>query len=275
MLWPRLFDSKRAQLLARVFCDYTVYVQEIGPLKGSDFSVSASSGHVGEVLLRHRNPETGEINYPNSIIPGLRQRGLMGLLTEFVVRETLKCLAALPQDMHLTFNLDPREVRLQLFLFLLSVPRKDRQRLVIELTEHSLLYWHQKLLVILISLIGYSFAVDDCLTEHSTLGRIRWLRRFCGESVEVVKVDRLYVYEGVESLCSVLLDIFSVGDFSVVVIEGVQEAQHVGIIKEAIRVFSQGRKVESTRPIFLVQGFLMQVPCPMDVFIRRITGAVN
>jgi EAL domain-containing protein (putative c-di-GMP-specific phosphodiesterase class I) len=150
-----------------------------------------------EALLRWHHPERGNIT-PGVIIPIAETSGLMGPLTEWVLRKA--CRDAMSwQPLKVAVNLSPT-----LFLennlcamvkCILQETGRPAAQLELEITEEILMTETDRILAILGELkkIGVSIAMDDFGTGYSSLS---YLRKF---PFDKIKIDRSFVNEVDES----------------------------------------------------------------------------
>lgn len=138
-----------------------------------------------EVLVRMNGPG-GECLLPSVFMEAVRRGGLTGDLDRYVVRESLKHLAADP-TLSLSINLFAQSLGdpgLSAFLWeTFQVSRVDPRRVIIEITETeaiSNLFLAQNLIKEL-KQKGYRFALDDIGSGFSSMGYMRRL------SIDLVK----------------------------------------------------------------------------------------
>ncbi len=153
--------------------------------------------HSVEALVRWDHPERGMIP-PDHFIPLSEQRGLIGPLTEWVVRHALKQHKKwLEQgiELQIAVNLSSR------VLYDLYLPSKIEQYLVnqqlppsalsLEITEDATMVDPERAMIILKRLddMGIVLSIDDFGTGHSSLGYLKRL------PVDEIKIDRTFVME--------------------------------------------------------------------------------
>ncbi|HZL53562.1 MAG TPA: EAL domain-containing protein, partial [Terracidiphilus sp.] len=145
-----------------------------------------------EVLARWRHPDQGLI-LPENFISLAEENGLIGLLTEQILRKAFLSAAALPHPLALAVNLSPIQ------LCDLSLPTLIRdaadeagfplQRLILEITESALVRDLECARRIAIELkgMGCRLALDDFGTGYSSLGHLEAL------PFSELKIDRSFV----------------------------------------------------------------------------------
>lgn len=153
--------------------------------------------HSVEALVRWNHPERGMIP-PDQFIPLSEQRGLIGPLTEWVVRRALKQHKEWLEDgieLQVAVNLSSR------VLYDLYLPSKIEQYLVneqlpssalsLEITEDATMVDPERAMIILKRLddMGIILSIDDFGTGHSSLGYLKRL------PVDEIKIDRTFVME--------------------------------------------------------------------------------
>ncbi len=145
-----------------------------------------------EALVRWRHPTEGVIS-PVSFLPAVRRAGLMGTLSDAVVRQTVSDLCRLQglgPDVHVAVNCAPLELLDPAFLsHLLDVLKRNEvapDRLVLEITEDSFLVDAEQTREVLHRLRdhGVQVSVDDYGTGFSSLTYLRNL------PIQELKIDR-------------------------------------------------------------------------------------
>jgi EAL domain-containing protein (putative c-di-GMP-specific phosphodiesterase class I) len=154
-----------------------------------------------EALVRWQHPERGMIP-PDQFIPLSEQRGLIGPLTEWVIREALRQYTEwqkLGLHLQIAVNLSSR------VLYDLSLPNKIEKYLInyqlppgalsLEITEEATMIDPERAMNILNRLdeMGVSLSIDDFGTGHSSLSYLKRL------PVDEIKIDRSFVMEMEES----------------------------------------------------------------------------
>jgi diguanylate cyclase (GGDEF)-like protein len=145
-----------------------------------------------EALARWRDPKIGDIP-PARFIPLAEDRGLIGDVTEKIVRQALRDAADWPDPVRLSINLSPVLVQTKAFglrlVKLLADSGFPPSRLEVELTERALQEDFEVVRVFLQNLraIGVHVSLDDFGTGYSSLSRLRRL------PFDDIKIDRSFV----------------------------------------------------------------------------------
>ena len=145
-----------------------------------------------EVLSRWNHPLSGIIG-PDTFIPIAEEAGLIGPLSERVIREALREAVGWDPSIHISVNISPRQFAdgwfAQRIVRLLAETGFPANRLVIELTE-SALYPDLELARSLIRSLknqGVRIALDDFGTGNAGLAHLRSL------PFDLIKIDRSFV----------------------------------------------------------------------------------
>ncbi len=150
-----------------------------------------------EALLRWRNPELGMVS-PVLFIPLAEETGLIRPIGNWVLEATCDQLAAWIHEGvefgdHLAVNISPWQLSDPLFVEglekLLSSRSLDPRRLMIELTESSLLFDLEGCITKLTQLraMGIKIALDDFGTGYSSLSYLNDL------PLDILKIDKSFV----------------------------------------------------------------------------------
>ncbi|MDN2568063.1 EAL domain-containing protein [Aquibium sp. A9E412] len=145
-----------------------------------------------ETLARWTDRDLGSVS-PGVFIPIAEERGIIGPLSQLVLRKATEAARDWPSDMFLSFNLSPSQlVDHNTGLHILSILRRtgfDPRRLEIEITETGLMTdpaSAEKIVADLRS-VGIRVALDDFGTGQSSLGRLRDFH------FDKLKIDRAFV----------------------------------------------------------------------------------
>jgi EAL domain-containing protein (putative c-di-GMP-specific phosphodiesterase class I)/signal transduction histidine kinase/CheY-like chemotaxis protein/HPt (histidine-containing phosphotransfer) domain-containing protein len=144
-----------------------------------------------EALVRWTRPD-GESVHPGDFVPIAEKSGAIHELGDWVLRRACEEAAAWP-TITLAINVSPlqfaRADLAERFVKILSETRFDGRRLVLEITETSLLEAASAVLGAMEHLtgLGVTFALDDFGTGYSSL---TYLRRF---PFDKIKIDRSFV----------------------------------------------------------------------------------
>jgi len=220
------------------------------------------AGHVNsvEALVRWQHPERGLI-FPDQFINIAEQRGLIGALTEWVLREALmqhKLWYKQGINLSVAVNVSPR------VLYDLHFPEKIQQILnefelssevlQLEITEEATMVDPERALKILHRLdeMGILLAIDDFGTGYSSLGYLKRL------PVDEIKIDKTFVMEIAES-----------EDDTKIVHATIDLAHNLNL-----KVVAEGVENESTLKTLqalgcdYAQGFFISHPAPAPQFIE-------
>jgi diguanylate cyclase (GGDEF)-like protein len=145
-----------------------------------------------ETLARWTDRDLGPIS-PGIFVPIAEERGIIGPLSQLVLRKATEAAREWPEQLFLSFNLSPSQlVDHNTGLHILSIlerTRFDPRRLEIEITETGLMTDPASAEKIVNDLrrVGIRVSLDDFGTGQSSLGR---LRQF---SFDKLKIDRAFV----------------------------------------------------------------------------------
>ncbi|MEX1200454.1 MAG: EAL domain-containing protein, partial [Methylophaga sp.] len=160
--------------------------------------IELSSGRVkgAEVLLRWHTDQWGDVS-PARFVPVLEDTGLIGVVGEWVLRETCSVFMAnrdeLPDDFVMAVNLSGRQFKgsrlVSYIRHLLSETEMPASNLELEITESLLMDNTDSAIDTLrdLSSLGITLAIDDFGTGYSSLS---YLKQF---PLNVLKVDRAFV----------------------------------------------------------------------------------
>ncbi|HVF37536.1 MAG TPA: EAL domain-containing protein, partial [Sphingomicrobium sp.] len=145
-----------------------------------------------EVLARWEHPLSGRIE-PSRFIPVAEEHGLIGRLSEQVIRSALTQAVAWDPAIKLSVNISPTQLGdswlAERMVRLLTETGFPADRLVVEITESSLFADVELAKSIVASLKnqGIKIALDDFGTGFSSLSHLRLL------PFDVIKIDRSFV----------------------------------------------------------------------------------
>ena len=145
-----------------------------------------------EALARWTDRDLGSVS-PAVFIPIAEERGIIGPLSQLVLRKAAEAARSWPKDMFLSFNLSPSQlVDQNTGLHILSILERtgfDPRRLEIEITETGLMTDPVSAAKIVEDLrrVGIRVSLDDFGTGQSSLGRLREFR------FDKLKIDRAFV----------------------------------------------------------------------------------
>ena len=147
-----------------------------------------------EALIRWYHPISGLIP-PSEFIPLAEKIGLIGAIGEFVLREACETATSWPNEIRLSVNLSPVQLRSPRLLAVMKETLQNTglapQRLELEVTETAILHDTEENLTVLTALhdLGLSIALDDFGTGYSSLS---YLSRF---PFDRLKIDKSFVGE--------------------------------------------------------------------------------
>jgi predicted signal transduction protein with EAL and GGDEF domain len=218
-----------------------------------------------EALVRWNHPQQGIIP-PGEFIPLSEQRGLIGPLTEWVIRHSLaqhKRWQEQGIDLKIAVNLSSR------VLYDLSLPAKIEKFMVnaklspaalaLEITEEATMLDPQRALVILQRLaeMGISLSIDDFGTGHSSLSYLKRL------PVDEIKIDRSFVME------------METSDNDAKIVHATIDLAHnlgLGVVAEGVES-EQILKMLKALNCDFAQGYYLSRPVPEDEFVQWLAEA--
>lgn len=145
-----------------------------------------------EALIRWWHPKRGMV-MPGVFIPLAEETGLIGEIGDWVLRQGCSDLAHLPEEMRLSVNLSPAQLRVADFVERTAATLAEfdisPNRLVLEITESILMMDEQSTLDTLEQLRahGIGIALDDFGTGYSSLSYLQKFR------FDEIKIDRTFV----------------------------------------------------------------------------------
>lgn len=154
-----------------------------------------------ETLARWTDRDLGVVE-PTVFIPIAEERGIIGPLSQLVLRKAAEAACSWPSDLFLSFNLSPSQlVDQNTGLHILSILDRtglDPRRLEIEITETGLMNDPASAEKIVEDLrrCGMRISLDDFGTGQSSLGRLREFR------FDKLKIDRSFVASILEDKAS-------------------------------------------------------------------------
>ncbi len=150
-----------------------------------------------EALARWTDRDLGAVS-PATFIPIAEERGIIGPLSQLVLRKATEAARNWPADLFLSFNLSPSQlVDQNTGLQILSILNRtgfDPRRLEIEITETGLMSdpTSAEKIVEDLKRVGIRVSLDDFGTGQSSLGRLREFQ------FDKLKIDRAFVSSMVE-----------------------------------------------------------------------------
>ena len=227
--------------------------------------VDLATGRIvgAEALVRWTN-ESGIDIAPDVFVKLAEERGFVGSITKFVLRQALsdfhETLRAHP-SFRLSINVAAADLADPTFL-----PALDRtielagvpaDRLVIEITESSAV--RSRIAIETVHRLrqkGHAVHIDDFGTGYSNLAYLHDL------SVDAIKIDKTFVQAiGTDSVIfAILPQILSIA-----------EALKLEVVVEGVETFLQARYFVETEKAVLAQGWLFGRPIPAEELHRLLT----
>ena len=221
--------------------------------------VDIETGHIVgmEALVRWHDPEVGLVP-PSAFIPVAEESGLIGPLSEWVLREACRQNKAWQDDglppARVSVNLSARQFQqrdiAKLVMAILEETGLEPQYLELELTESTIMRNAEEAVTMLSELhaLGIGLAIDDFGTGYSSLS---YLKRF---PVDRLKIDRSFVSDigassDDETITSAIIALAHSLQLQVIA-EGVETAAQLDFLKE--------------RACNEMQGYFFARPMPHD-----------
>lgn len=238
--------------------------------------IDLASGRLAgfEVLARWNSPTLGMVS-PEVFIPVAEEIGVIGDLSESVVRQALLDGRDWDQELTLSINVSPLQLRdpwfAQKLLKILVETNFPPSRLEVEITE-SCLHENVGLVRTLITSLknqGIAISLDDFGTGYSSLSQLRTL------PFDRIKIDRSFVTNLIENQDSatIVQAITSLGDGlgMPITAEGIESEEVLARLREFGDFKGQGylygrpQSAESTRKLLATKGLLglIEAPAPL------------
>ncbi|NYH18324.1 sensor domain-containing protein [Paraburkholderia bryophila] len=232
--------------------------------------VDISSGQIvgTEALVRWRDPEVGLVP-PSSFIPLAEESGLIGPLSEWVLREACRQNKAWQDEglppTRVSVNLSARVFQqrdiAKLVMQVLAETGLEPQYLELELTESTIMRNAEEAVSMLNELhaLGIGLAIDDFGTGYSSLS---YLKRF---PVDRLKIDRSFVSDiGVsaddETITSAIIALAHSLKLQVIA-EGVETSAQLDFLRE--------------RACDEMQGFYFAKPMGTEAIAKLLKGGAQ
>jgi diguanylate cyclase (GGDEF)-like protein len=229
--------------------------------------VDISSGQIVgmEALVRWRDPEVGLVP-PSSFIPVAEESGLIGPLSEWVLREACRQNKAWQDEglphARVSVNLSARQFQqrniAKLVKQVLAETGLEPRYLELELTESTIMRNAEEAVTMLNELhaLGIGLAIDDFGTGYSSLS---YLKRF---PVDRLKIDRSFVSDiGIsnddETITSAIIALAHSLKMQVIA-EGVETSAQLDFLKERACDEMQGYYFAKPLPRDAIPGMLQQ-----------------
>jgi diguanylate cyclase (GGDEF)-like protein/PAS domain S-box-containing protein len=222
-----------------------------------------------EALVRWLDPEVGLVP-PSAFIPVAEESGLIGPLSEWVLREACRQNKAWQDEglppARVSVNLSARQFQqrniAKLVMSILEETGLEPRYLELELTESTIMRNAEEAIMMLNELhaLGIGLAIDDFGTGYSSLS---YLKRF---PVDRLKIDRSFVSDigdssDDETITSAIIALARSLDLQVIA-EGVETAAQLNFLKE--------------RECHEMQGYFFARPMPHDAIphlLKRTHGS--
>ncbi|MDJ0386525.1 EAL domain-containing protein [Roseomonas sp. E05] len=244
----RIFDpAMRAQMQARAWLDRALpaAVQSGAIRPYYQPVVDLAGGHVAgfEALARWRAPD-GRFVPPDQFIAAAERCGLIGTLSEHLLRQVCEDAAGWPAPVWVAFNLSPLQLADSLLARRIIAAAREAtlpaQRLEVEITESALIQEPEVAQRVIDELrgAGIRVALDDFGTGYSSLAL---LSRF---SFDKIKIDRSFIrsFRGDEKQMKIVRSILGLGLGlgTAITAEGIEEAGQQRLLRELGCQYGQG-----------------------------------
>ena len=217
-----------------------------------------------ETLARWTDRDLGPVS-PAVFIPIAEERGIIGPLSQLVLRKATEAARSWPKELFLSFNLSPSQlVDQNTGLHILAILERtgfDPRRLEIEITETGLMNDPASAEKIVNDLrrVGIRVSLDDFGTGQSSLGRLRDMR------FDKIKIDRAFV--------SSLLD-DRPSEHIIKAILAMCEGLGMDVVAEGIEREEQVERLQSFS-CRSGQGFLFGRPVDAEATLRHLRDAAR
>lgn len=196
-----------------------------------------------EALVRWQHPERGLVA-PDEFIPLAESSGLIHDLTRWVLTQAFNEAASWTGKLLISINLSPKDLTYpgidELLLNLAEESGIELSRVVLEITESSLIYWDETVVERMEFMLnsGIRLAIDDFGSGYSSLSQLLDL------PVQIVKLDKKFVDPIVNQKASRAI-VKTVVELARglgldVVAEGVETAEQAEVLRELGCGFAQG-----------------------------------
>jgi diguanylate cyclase (GGDEF)-like protein len=228
-----------------------------------------------EALARWQSPVLGAVS-PNAFIRAAERAGIIGRLTEVLLRKALHAAANWPDDIRLSFNLSTRDIvsnrTVDQLLEIIDESGIDPRRLDFEVTETAVMHNFTLATGNLdrFRARGIGIALDDFGTGHSSLNYVHKL------PLTKVKVDRSFIVDIAtsdlsRSIVKTIVDLCrNVG--CVCVVEGMETQEQVVALRALGCRMMQGYYFAKPLPFPETLDFLARTdaePVPATDSIRK------
>jgi len=214
-----------------------------------------------EALARWTSPVLGKMS-PGEFIPVAERIGMIGQLTRVLLRKALASASHWPKEVGLSFNLSTHDISTSdgvvAIVGIIMASGVDPERLDLEITETAMMYdfVQAKAAIAMLKTLGCGIALDDFGTGYSSLSQLHAL------PLTKIKIDRSFVtdlhknpasFKIVKSLLALSSDM----GLSCV-IEGVESADELAVLRKLGGELVQGYFYSRPMPEIEVAGFLRQ-----------------
>jgi diguanylate cyclase (GGDEF)-like protein/PAS domain S-box-containing protein len=193
-------DDTKQQLETRVFWKHQIeealdnnhFVLHYQPI----LNIESSQIQHYEVLIRMRDPKSGEISMPGKFIEVAEEVGLIQNIDQYVIQQALKQLAMLQKTGHhikFAINLSGAVVDTPVLLpFIKRIIKKydvDPSGLIFEVTETAAVNNLQqaRLMMTAIKQLGCQFSLDDFGVGFASFNYMRQL------PIDIIKIDGIFI----------------------------------------------------------------------------------
>jgi EAL domain-containing protein (putative c-di-GMP-specific phosphodiesterase class I) len=196
-----------------------------------------------EALARWNHPERGLL-LPADFVGLAEDSGLIHDLTQTVLSQAVTQLSTMPAELMISVNLSPKDLAFTGTVDVLKAELErtgvDPQRVMLEVTESSLISWDDLVVAQLEAILstGIRLAVDDFGSGYSSLSQLLDL------PIEIVKLDRKFVEsvavnESSRAVIRTVVDLVHLLGM-VVVAEGIESAMQASVLRDLGCEFGQG-----------------------------------
>ncbi len=193
-------DETKEQLETRVFWKHQIeqaleeklFVLHYQPI----LNIATSKISHYEVLIRMKNPQTGEMRAPAKFIQVAEEVGLIQSIDQYVIKQGMTQLARLQKqgmNVKLAINLSGSVVDAPVLLPLLKKLFKstevDPSGLIFEVTETAAVsnFQQAKLMMTAVKALGCQFSLDDFGVGFASFNYMRQL------PVDIIKIDGIFI----------------------------------------------------------------------------------
>ncbi len=215
-----------------------------------------------EALVRWRHPHLGEIP-PGRFIPLVEQLGMMGHLTDFILRRSFEDVQRLPgEDLWISVNFSPTELLTKQLVVRMEQALErtgmDPRRVVVEITESTAIDNPRQAFLVFQRLkqMGIRVALDDFGSGYATMEHLLNL------NPDKLKLDRTFVAHVAHNarafhIAQTIVDLaHNLGAQAVA--EGIEDHKQLKILQTWGCDEGQGFLLARPMPVDRLRGFLAQ-----------------